>query len=303
MKKYKFLKTLTIFGAAVCAPLLLTGCGETESKIDFRVYNGYIQTTIDGSDWKNLVELNDIQGPQGVEGKLVEFQKTATHIQWRYVGDIVWNNLVALEDISGEDLVKETYNITYDYNTTLDASSLFNEYKTLQTVNSNEWLVNMPTFKNANSENYFLGWYVEGTDKQITNYDFIGGDVKLVAKWQKYNYCQLLKENNSDLAVGCDSFEYNEELDGYICTIDVKNSIIIVPNKYNDNENGEKDIKQINTVSAGYSFSYGDNLKHIELPNNVQILGEYAFYGCENLCDINLPNSITTFSYKTIPFY
>ena len=138
----------------------------------------------------------------------------------------------------------------------------------------------------------------QGESIEITDYDFIGGDVKLVAKWQKYNYCQLLIEDNPDFEVGCDSFEYSEELDGYICTIDVQNPIIIVPDRYNDNINGEKDVKQINTISAGYSSSYGSNLKHIELPSNVQILGDYVFYGCENLSEINLPNSITTFSYK-----
>jgi hypothetical protein len=31
----------------------------------------------------------------------VEFQKSATHIQWRYVGDLTWTNLVALDDLKG----------------------------------------------------------------------------------------------------------------------------------------------------------------------------------------------------------
>lgn len=41
------------------------------------------------------------QGPQGNDGGLVEYQSTATHIQWRYVGGTTWTNLVALSAITG----------------------------------------------------------------------------------------------------------------------------------------------------------------------------------------------------------
>jgi len=41
-------------------------------------------------------------GVDGTDGKEIELQKTATHIQWRYVGDVTWNNLVALTDIKGD---------------------------------------------------------------------------------------------------------------------------------------------------------------------------------------------------------
>lgn len=35
------------------------------------------------------------------DGREVELQKSATHIQWRYVGDASWTNLVALTEITG----------------------------------------------------------------------------------------------------------------------------------------------------------------------------------------------------------
>lgn len=41
-------------------------------------------------------------GADGDDGKEVEFQKSATHIQWRYVGDVAWTNLVLLTDIKGD---------------------------------------------------------------------------------------------------------------------------------------------------------------------------------------------------------
>lgn len=40
----------------------------------------------------------NIRGPSGRE---VEFRKTATHLQWRYVGEATWVNVIALVDITG----------------------------------------------------------------------------------------------------------------------------------------------------------------------------------------------------------
>lgn len=47
-------------------------------------------------DWAEITG-----GDAGNDGREVELQKSATHIQWRYVGDPTWNNLVALTDITG----------------------------------------------------------------------------------------------------------------------------------------------------------------------------------------------------------
>jgi hypothetical protein len=48
-----------------------------------------------------LIFIEDTQdGADGADGKEVELQKTATYIQWRYVGES-WVNLVALTDITG----------------------------------------------------------------------------------------------------------------------------------------------------------------------------------------------------------
>lgn len=40
---------------------------------------------------------------QGAPGAQVEFNVSATHIQWRYVGEPTWTDLVALADLAGED--------------------------------------------------------------------------------------------------------------------------------------------------------------------------------------------------------
>lgn len=67
----------------------------------------------------------------GIDGREIELQKSTTHIQWRYVGDLNWTNLVLLSDITGGsgkginsisktntvDLV-DTYTITFTDNST-----------------------------------------------------------------------------------------------------------------------------------------------------------------------------------------
>jgi hypothetical protein len=39
----------------------------------------------------------------GGSGREVEFQKSATHIQWRYEGELTWTDLVLLDDLKGAD--------------------------------------------------------------------------------------------------------------------------------------------------------------------------------------------------------
>jgi hypothetical protein len=53
--------------------------------------------------WTNLIALDDLKGAAGVDGGDVEFQKGTTHLQWRYVGGTTWTNLVLLDDLKGAD--------------------------------------------------------------------------------------------------------------------------------------------------------------------------------------------------------
>lgn len=72
----------------------------------------------------------NLQGPQGLPGsggdggssREIEIQKGETHIQWRYVGESSWRNLVSLEELKGtqgEDGI--TPNIAVGTVTTLEA--------------------------------------------------------------------------------------------------------------------------------------------------------------------------------------
>ncbi len=47
-----------------------------------------------------IIKVN-VPGVPGSSGRSVELTKSATHIQWRLIGDTTWINLVALSDITG----------------------------------------------------------------------------------------------------------------------------------------------------------------------------------------------------------
>jgi len=66
--------------------------------VEIGVDSGFIRWRPVGGAWTNIVELVDLVGP---DGPAIELQKTATHVQWRVVGDPTWINLVALADITG----------------------------------------------------------------------------------------------------------------------------------------------------------------------------------------------------------
>ena len=57
----------------------------------------------DGSWPEDGVEIKGEDGADGADGREVEFNVSATHIQWKYVGDPNWIDLIALEDIKGDD--------------------------------------------------------------------------------------------------------------------------------------------------------------------------------------------------------
>lgn len=50
---------------------------------------------------KGVNGIDGKDGKPGTNGREIELQKSDTHIQWRYVGDKVWRDLIALDDLRG----------------------------------------------------------------------------------------------------------------------------------------------------------------------------------------------------------
>ena len=61
---------------------------------DFKIGNG-------SSLWAGLPHLQGLPGQDGTSGRAIDLQSGETHIQWRYVGDPTWTNLIAIADITG----------------------------------------------------------------------------------------------------------------------------------------------------------------------------------------------------------
>jgi len=90
--------------------------GADGREIELRVDGGYIQWHYIGeSSWNNIVALSAITGPQGAagedgadgadgtDGREIELRNSGTIIQWRYVGETAWNDLVTLAALTGAD--------------------------------------------------------------------------------------------------------------------------------------------------------------------------------------------------------
>lgn len=54
-----------------------------------------------GVSLKGAAGADGLAGADGDDGRQVELQKGATHVQWRYAGDTTWNNLIAVADLVG----------------------------------------------------------------------------------------------------------------------------------------------------------------------------------------------------------
>ncbi len=74
--------------------------------LEFRRNETHIQWRYTGEPkWKNVMAIADITGSDGQNGREVEFRTTETHVQWKYTveDDSAWRNIIAFDDIKGED--------------------------------------------------------------------------------------------------------------------------------------------------------------------------------------------------------
>jgi hypothetical protein len=70
------------------------------------VADGFVYVATDTSPFPTLYRNNGGTWSAGApffKGREVELQKSVTHVQWRYVGDVSWTDLVPLTDITGAD--------------------------------------------------------------------------------------------------------------------------------------------------------------------------------------------------------
>ena len=95
-------------------PEVIGATGETTLENIMAVVNQIADGKADTLDYKNSVlrllsgetELSRVtirgDSGSGVDAREIELRKSATAIQWHYTGDETWNDLVTLEEITGE---------------------------------------------------------------------------------------------------------------------------------------------------------------------------------------------------------
>ncbi len=76
--------------------------GQNGKQIELRTTQTYIQWSYVGENsWNNLISLEAFKGRDGIDAKEVEFRATDSYIQWKHAGGS-WNNLVDLNLLVGE---------------------------------------------------------------------------------------------------------------------------------------------------------------------------------------------------------
>lgn len=175
---------------------------------------------------------------------------------------------------------KNNYLVTYDYGS---AKDLFKTTQENAIIQPSAWITTLPEIKDNYSE-AFLGWYIVNTNIEIENYDFIGGNVTLEARfdieedvpsglYQNGKYVKTWNELKEDNIISCSNdtvtrVNYSEQLSG---------SLII------DNE--------VTTINDSVFYNF-ENLIDVKFPNSLLKIGENAFWGCSNLTNISVSSNI-----------
>lgn len=82
----------------------ISGGGGGDAPVEFQATATHIQWRLVGDpDWIDLVPLSELKGDAGDDGREVEMGATPTHLVWRLVGDPTWTPLIALADLEGSD--------------------------------------------------------------------------------------------------------------------------------------------------------------------------------------------------------
>lgn len=76
--------------------------GADGREAEFQASATHVQWRLVGdSTWIDLLPLADISGADGADGRNPEFQASATHLQYRLIGDTEWIDLVLLSSLQG----------------------------------------------------------------------------------------------------------------------------------------------------------------------------------------------------------
>lgn len=187
------------------------------------------------------------------------------------------------------------YVIIYDYGV---AKEFFDTAQDKDEIKPATWITSIPSIKSDYSE-IFMGWFIKGTDVKIQNYDFIGGNVTLEARFdiEKSVPAGLYQQGKYVMS-------WSEMLEKYPDAF-VDNSIVCTNNNqtYFEAYNFIGDLVIDNTITTiGKHSMQGLYLTSIKIPTSVTSIGEKAFIHCSNLKSIAIPSSVTSIGDEAFAF-
>ena len=292
MKKInKIIASVALAVGLATAGGIIVGCGNDQSQQDQEIMNIYTLAVENGYNGTYEQWLASIKGEKGDS---VELRVNDGYVQWKNTGDTSWQNLVSVESLKGDkgdDATFVKHTVEFDF---ANIGYFFESNNvTSVSINSTQWLTNLPKVKTKYKDYQdYIGWFIKNTDKQIRDYDFIGADVVLEARylpglysngvmaktWNevKEDYKKYYEENSM-------SFEYKEDVlegMGYNEYFSSLSGSLVIGNE----------IKEI-----GYNAFYGsENLESVILPVGLEKIGQTSFRGCANLKNITIPENVTS---------
>ena len=95
-----------------------------------------------------------------------------------------------------------------------------------------------------------------------------------------------------------DFFTLNEMAKNNLIYLDVSEiDIAILPNNIMKNTNLSYIILPEGLIEIGQSAFYGSNIKMVQIPETVEIIGDYAFQSCDALVEANIPSNLRELGY------
>ncbi len=109
-------------------------------------------------------------------------------------------------------------------------------------------------------------------------------------------YFRLLDETTAEVVSYYDFYDYEHESAGWIYR-----GKVTIPEKFS-HSGKDYTVVGIGDHAFGYFFDghslyYASFVTEVELPNTITRIGDQAFYSCDELVSINLPNSLTYMGY------
>ena len=321
--------TKILFGAALCGVmaffggLMLTGCElfGTEEDQNSEIHLIYEMAVENGYEGSYDQWLATIKGDKGDDGESVELRVAGGYIQWKNTGDTSWRNLISVELLKGapgkdgKDGVSITEGntcvVTFNYGGV--DKNLFDSGIDSIEIGKTERIKSLPKLKIQ--DEYFIGWFIEGTNKQIEENELVGENLTLFPKylmaglcrngeyiysWEELKTLGLISENKDSL--GSISLSRGSNLDGNEYKLNgeliLDKSTIRINKDAFSNCAGLKSITMPSGVlSLGdRSFENCKKLEKIIIPKALEDISPIAFYGCENLKEIYVSDENTVYS-------